>query len=233
MSRYITATALGIWMRLQLSSNRAVWRYPHAAIGLLVLIGAFFQPWLGYIHHKIFKRRLDAIDAGDTTKKLGRTVITHLHLWLGRLLITLGVINGGLGIMVTWDRESPLQSAQTSKRATRAYGAVAGTFFLMYAAFMFRHEYRRAPLVLDTGEGASPVERSSTRSDRSNVQSIEIGRRFSVFLDDMPEGTQQRGSSNRSRDSNIQSTKSSNEKLMTAYRAHSPSFSPIEEVKTP
>ena len=91
-------------MRLQLSRNGAVWRYPHASIGLVMLIGVFFQPWFGYIHHKIFKRRLDAINAGDTRKKLGRTIITQVHLWLGRLLITVGVINGGLGIMVTWDR---------------------------------------------------------------------------------------------------------------------------------
>lgn len=217
-------------MRLQLSSNGAVWRYPHAAIGLVMLIGVFFQPWLGYIHHKIFKRRLDAINAGDMTKKLGRTIITKAHLWLGRLLITVGVINGGLGIMVTWDRGESLQSVQTSKRAAIAYAAIAGTLFLIYAALMFRHEYRRAPLVMTTRDGSPSIERSSTMSEKS-VQSIEIGRRWSVFLDEMPEQSEKDRSRSRTRRG------SSNEKLKlisgTTAGLQSPTISPIEEVETP
>ena len=201
-------------MRLQLSINGAVWRYPHASIGLLMLIGAFFQPWLGYIHHKIFNRRLNAINTGDTTEKLGRTVITHLHLWLGRLLITLGVINGGLGIMVTWDRGSLYQPSEASKTAAIAYGVIAGTLFLMYAGFMFRHEYRRAPLIMNTRDRDSSMERSSDVSDKS-VQSIEIGRRFSVFVDDVLELTERRGRSN--------------EKLISGWHTpgHSPRVSPM------
>ena len=242
--RYIAAAGLGIWLRLQLSSNKAVWRYPHAAIGLLILMGAFFQPWFGYIHHKIFKRRLDAINAGDTTKTLGRTIITYLHLWLGRLLITLGVINGGLGIMVTTDRRSPLQSSKTSRRAAIAYGAVAGTCYLIYAGFMIRHEYRRAPLVMNTREGGISLEVSSTLSDKT-VSTIEIGRRFSVFLDDSSELNVRRGSSadrlrtGRSHDTSRRGSSneklrrgSSNERLISGQhtRPQSPMVSPIADV---
>lgn len=217
-------------MRLQLSRNGAVWRYPHASIGLVMLIGVFFQPWFGYIHHRIFKKRLDAINAGDTRKKLGRTIITQVHLWLGRLLITVGVINGGLGIMVTWDRGESLQTTETSRRVAITYGVVAGTIFLIYAAFMCRHEYRRAPLIMNVPEGDSSIERSSTTSERS-VQSIEIGRRWSVFLEDMPELNEKDRSRSRGRRS------SSHDKLRLLRgepgKAHSPTVSPIEEVKTP
>ena len=217
-------------MRLQLSRNGAVWRYPHASIGLVMLIGVFFQPWFGYIHHTIFKKRLDAINAGDTRKKLGRTIITQVHLWLGRLLITVGVINGGLGIMVTWDRGESLQTTETSRRVAITYGVVAGTIFLIYAAFMCRHEYRRAPLIMNVPEGDSSIERSSTTSERS-VQSIEIGRRWSVFLEDMPELNEKDRSRSRGRRS------SSHDKLRLLRgepgKAHSPTVSPIEEVKTP
>jgi hypothetical protein len=217
-------------MRLQLSRNGAVWRYPHASIGLVMLIGVFFQPWLGYVHHKIFKRRLDAINAGATTKKLGRTIITQVHIWLGRFLITVGVINGGLGIMVTRDRGDSLQSMETSKRAAIAYATIAGTFFLAYAAFMLRHECRRAPLILNVTEGGSSSEGSSTTSDKS-IQSIEIGRKFSVFSEEVPELSERDRSKSRGRRG------SSNDKLKLVSgqpaRAHSPKISPIEEVKMP
>ena len=217
-------------MRLQLSRNGAVWRYPHASIGLVMLIGVFFQPWFGYIHHRIFKKRLDAINAGDTRKKLGRTIITQVHLWLGRLLITVGVINGGLGIMVTWDRGESLQTTETSRRVAITYGVVAGTIFLIYAAFMCRHEYRRAPLIMNVPEGDSSIERSSTTSERS-VQSIEIGRRWSVFLEDMPELNEK----DRSRSRGGRSSSHDKLRLLRGEpgKAHSPTVSPIEEVKTP
>jgi hypothetical protein len=195
-----------------------------------MIIGAFLHPIFGYIHHKIFKRRLDAINAGDTTKKLGRTIITQVHLWLGRLLIIVGIINGGLGIIVTWDRGDSLQPAETSKRAAIAYATIAGMFFLVYAALMYRHEYRRAPLVMNVPEGGSSIERSSTRSDKS-MQSIEIGRRFSVFSEEVPELSEKDRSRSRTRRG------STNEKLKMVAGApakvHSPAISPIEEVKTP
>jgi hypothetical protein len=51
---------------------------------LFILI--FFQPILGYMHHRLFK------------KYKRRTFWSHAHIWLGRIIITLGIINGGLGL---------------------------------------------------------------------------------------------------------------------------------------
>ena len=63
------------------------------------------------------------------------------------------------------------------------------------------------------------------------MQSIEIGRRFSVFSEEVPELSEKDRSRSRGRRGR------SNDKLKLVSgqpaRAHSPTRSPIEEVKTP
>ncbi|KAL1838203.1 hypothetical protein VTJ49DRAFT_2930 [Mycothermus thermophilus] len=73
-------------------NTMAMW---HIIIGSLVLASLMFvQPVLGHIHHQRFKvlRR--------------RQIWSHLHLWNGRVMVTLGIINAGLGIWAAkegWD----------------------------------------------------------------------------------------------------------------------------------
>ena len=60
-----------------------------------------------------------------------RTVIAHLHIWLGRALITIGMINGGLGLLL----------ANDSTRAEQiAYGVLASVVWLAYVFVIARHE---------------------------------------------------------------------------------------------
>lgn len=61
----------------------------HPIIGLVVVCGLFFQPFLGIGHHVLFKR------------KGGPNALTYPHIWWGRILITLGIINGYLGLRLT------------------------------------------------------------------------------------------------------------------------------------
>ncbi|KAK3936582.1 hypothetical protein QBC46DRAFT_26102 [Diplogelasinospora grovesii] len=58
----------------------------HPVIGIVVLVFLFFQPFLGLIHHAKFKRLQR------------RTAWSYLHIFNGRIFITLGIINGGLGL---------------------------------------------------------------------------------------------------------------------------------------
>ena len=44
------------------------------------------MPVLGFIHHAKFK------------KYRRRTAVSHVHIWLGRFLVILGIVNGGLGL---------------------------------------------------------------------------------------------------------------------------------------
>ncbi|KAI1208913.1 uncharacterized protein F4807DRAFT_104065 [Annulohypoxylon truncatum] len=102
--------------QLEMSSTNA-----HPIIGIVILAVLFLQPPLGIIHHAKFKR-------------LGRrTASSHLHLWLGRLTLTLGIINGGLG----------LRLARASQGVIIAYAVVAGLVWLLWVLVAVLAEYRR------------------------------------------------------------------------------------------
>jgi sulfite exporter TauE/SafE len=90
------------------------------------------QPALGYAHHRHF------------LKHQRRGPISHVHIWYGRVLMLLGVINGGLG----------LQLADARKSLIIAYGVVAGIMFLVYAIGTTLASMRKKRAV---GQGASRI----------------------------------------------------------------------------
>ncbi|KAI2624861.1 putative iron reductase domain protein [Hypoxylon sp. NC1633] len=57
----------------------------HQVIGILIFIFIFAQFGLGYFHHRTFKR------TQQTTK------LAPIHVWMGRLILVLGVVNSFLG----------------------------------------------------------------------------------------------------------------------------------------
>ncbi|KAK7970658.1 hypothetical protein PG988_009731 [Apiospora saccharicola] len=125
---YIAAAALGIVLvRLvrippdgasMLTSAQA---NTHPIIGLVVLGVLFFQPLLGWLHH---------VRLGKTGR---RTAWSHLHLWLGRSAIIMGIINGGFG----------LELANASDSAITAYSVVAAIVCLLWLLSALVFEYRR------------------------------------------------------------------------------------------
>jgi len=83
----------------------------HTVLGT-VLFGLFLiQPFLGLYHHLQYR------------KTSSRNPISHIHIWLGRILIILGIINGGLGLQL---------AANASKGQLIAYGVVSGVVGLAY-----------------------------------------------------------------------------------------------------
>ena len=68
------------------------------------------QPAFGWFHHLHF------------VKHQGRGAISHVHIWYGRILIALGIINGGLG----------LELARAENGYKIAYGAVSAIMFIVY-----------------------------------------------------------------------------------------------------
>ncbi|EXJ61085.1 hypothetical protein A1O7_05238 [Cladophialophora yegresii CBS 114405] len=138
---YIVAVGMGIWIAQQLDQYADVWSDPHPRLGVAILALALFQPIFGGIHHSIYKKRARNVHSGKHTKPPGRTVPGHIHLWLGRSLIVLGMINGGLGIRLA--SFSPFQTNATSTKVKIAYGVVAATMFLLYLFFVVGFEIRR------------------------------------------------------------------------------------------
>lgn len=81
----------------------------------------FIQPQLGFAHHSKFKRLRR------------RTFYSHAHLWLGRIAVTLGIINGGLG----------LKLAEASQGLIIAYSIVSAFAWLMWVMTAVLGEMRR------------------------------------------------------------------------------------------
>lgn len=83
----------------------------HTVFGTVIVALFVLQPFLGLIHHNFYK------------KYQKRTGISHTHIWFGRIIMVLAIINGGLG----------LQLAANSTGGEIAYGVIAGVVMLAYA----------------------------------------------------------------------------------------------------
>lgn len=107
----------GIWwvprallsLSLQLTATQ-MFRERHTILGTIVVVCLAIQPALGLMHHRHY------------VKTHGRGLISHVHIWWGRILMALGVINGGLGLVLARERDS----------LKVAYGVVAAITFLVY-----------------------------------------------------------------------------------------------------
>jgi hypothetical protein len=119
----------------QLSSSPA---NAHPIIGIVVFVMLAFQPLLGYIHHRQFKRYQR------------RKMASHLHLWDGRIAIILGIVNGGLGLRLAG-------AGETLKLAYTIVAAVMGGAWVILAMVS---ECRRGRKKWDTrrGEEAATVK---------------------------------------------------------------------------
>ncbi|KAH7548655.1 integral membrane protein [Bipolaris maydis] len=118
---YIAGAGLGIHLASGFNQTGAY----HAIIGMILLAVVFFMPILGYMHHLFFK------------KVQSRTIWSHAHIWIGRIFITLGILNGGFG----------LKLAQCANRSSRAgqivYGVVAGLVWLAWVGAIVIGEKKR------------------------------------------------------------------------------------------
>jgi len=90
----------------------------------------FFQPLGGILHHLGFARH------GR------RTLVSHVHVWLGRALVTLGIVNGGLGLLLA--SHAPRRATpDVLRRRHIAYGVSAGVMWLLWAVSAIAGEVRR------------------------------------------------------------------------------------------
>lgn len=100
----------------------------HTRLGTIVVALLGLQPLLGWLHHMHFQ------------KNQQRGIISHLHIWYGRILIVLGIVTGGLGLELT---------GNTSGSWLIAYCVVAGIVAAAYlgAAIFGMFRGRRRPQV--------------------------------------------------------------------------------------
>jgi len=86
----------------------------HPTIGLVLLTATSVQAVVGLLQHQLFR-------TGHRT-----TILPVAHIWLGRSLITLGMIDGGVGLLFSY---------QASRSECIAYGVVAAIIWLSYITF--------------------------------------------------------------------------------------------------
>ncbi|KYG47367.1 hypothetical protein M433DRAFT_104559 [Acidomyces richmondensis BFW] len=115
---YMVAVGLGIYMAVP---QGIVDKY-HPIIGLILLGLLFFQPFLGWQHHASF------------CKYQRRSIWSYIHLTIGRTAILLGMVNGGLGLLLTG----------SDVGSYAAYGVCAGFVGIVYVGAATWGECRRA-----------------------------------------------------------------------------------------
>ncbi|EWC48905.1 hypothetical protein DRE_00210 [Drechslerella stenobrocha 248] len=101
-----TGLGLGVWLGL----NTRYLDYAHTIIGMAVVASLVIQPVLGVIHHSIYK------------KKQMPTWWGFAHRWFGRVILIVGIVNGGLGLLL----------AENTRAGEIVYGAVAGVVGLVW-----------------------------------------------------------------------------------------------------
>lgn len=118
-----------------------LFKQAHTILGTVVVVLITIQPLTGFVHHSHYK------------KHQGRNAVSHSHIWFGRILLALGVINGGLG----------LQLASSSNAWVIAYSVIAALMTVAYVgAIVFkRMRSPRAERVLSGSE--SPRDIRETR----------------------------------------------------------------------
>jgi hypothetical protein len=102
----LASLGMGVWMSVvsdQLDTT-------HAYVGIAVVGSLLFQPVTGLAHHLLYKRTLK------------KNVATYPHVWWGRAVITLGIINGGLG----------LQLSGNTTKGIIGYSVVAGVMWILW-----------------------------------------------------------------------------------------------------
>ena len=115
---FIAAAGLGIYI----ATLKDLLTNHHPIIGMILLGLVTFQPFAGVLHHSSYK------------KTQRRTFVSQFHIWEGRLVIVLGMINGGLGLK--------LFGVKTGYQI--AYGVVAGVMGLAcLTAIVFGESKRR------------------------------------------------------------------------------------------
>lgn len=116
----------------------------HPIIGFVLVALTTLQPLTGWLHHRIFLRTRS------------RSVASYTHLWVGRVAIVLGMINGGLG----------LKLAGTSTGYVIAYSVVAGVMGTAYIASAVLGEAKRGKRA---GSVGSSVEKATVVSSEKEA----------------------------------------------------------------
>ncbi len=115
---FTAAMGMGIWMARVTDSLNTY----HPIIGLVIFSVIWLQIIMAFVNHFVLFQ-----------KHQRRTTLAAAHMWLGRILITLGMVNGGLGLKL---------SSNAGSGDYIAYGVFSGVIWLAYVCLITYFEIR-------------------------------------------------------------------------------------------
>ena len=115
----------------------------HPIAGLVMLALVSFQPIAGLLHHYFW------------SKQKKSEIVAMYHIWMGRILITLGMINGGLGLLF---------SGNATRVEQIAYGVIAGVIWLSWNVIVTAIPLKRGKEIPGTINRKTRVSNESTRT---------------------------------------------------------------------
>lgn len=121
----------------------------HPILGLVIISLLVIQPFLGMVHHNVFKRTNQ------------RSFWSSAHVWYGRVLITIGIINGGLG----------LKLSDNTTKGEIGYGVVAGIMWVIWMAVAVRSDLRKSVARKGGDSGEMALESKGGSEDGIKVHS--------------------------------------------------------------
>ena len=115
----IIGFGLGIYTS-ELNENH--WTANHQKCGVALMVLFFLQAPMGYIHH------VNYVATGE------RGLWSHAHIWNGRLVMLLGIVNGGLGLDLAGIKHKSfgVVIGKVDKKWVVAYSVVAGIVGFLY-----------------------------------------------------------------------------------------------------
>ncbi|KAL8660411.1 MAG: hypothetical protein Q9202_006576 [Teloschistes flavicans] len=118
----------------------------HPIIGIVVIAFFALQPVLALVQHAFWK------------KEQRKTVWGVAHVWLGRVVLTLGMTNGGLGLMLS----------DNTTKGEIGYGVVAALVWLGWVGVVVWSEVRKA-------KGGAPVGESGMEMKKETSATSPVG----------------------------------------------------------
>ncbi|KAL3482553.1 hypothetical protein BJX62DRAFT_221475 [Aspergillus germanicus] len=151
----VMAAGFGIGVYLAVADNELA-TY-HTIIGFIVVSALIlFQPTLGLLQHLKF-RQIHA-----------KSSYAYIHRWLGRTLILLGIINGGLGILLVGIGEPGNPTA-----VVVIYSVLAGVIVLIYIGVLVVRPAIAAKKVTES-VGNTPQAGTTISEREGNIRLLNI-----------------------------------------------------------
>lgn len=142
----------GAGLGLFIANGVSYLQEPHAIIGMILLGVFFFMPFIGLIHHKVYK------------KVQQRTLWSYGHIFTGRIGVILGMINGGLGLQLAHARRSHII----------VYGVFAGLMGVVYIGAIVVGEFKRARRSSQNAAASSSVYPESKQLNQDDSGSGSV-----------------------------------------------------------